>query len=121
MIWAVAVLILIASGLLIYSYVKNKQAIMAEQREIDTIYITLTEEINKLQTKIRQLELENEIISQASGMMKEDLHMVREALDMYRRGYTVEGIADKLNMEANRVEALLSPYMSTNGKEKSNK
>lgn len=112
MVWVVAALFLISAGLFLYSYLQNKQALKIEQREIDTIYMTMTDEINKLQTQMRKLELENEVFTQASGMVKEELHLVRDMLDLYKRGYTIEGIAGKMNIDQQKVEELLTPYMS---------
>lgn len=113
MVWVIAALFLISAGLFIYSYLQNKQALKIEQREIDTIYMTMTDEINKLQTQIRKLELENEVFTQVSGIVKEELHLVRDMLDLYKRGYTIEGISGKMNIEQQKVEELLTPYMSS--------
>ncbi|MDQ0154552.1 hypothetical protein [Robertmurraya andreesenii] len=111
--WALVALFTIAAVLLIFSYYKNKQAQIVEQREIDTIYMTMMEEIGKLQNQVRSLELESEITAQMTGLAKEDLHLLRESLDLYKRGYTIEGIAGKMKLEQQEVEQLLEPYMSS--------
>lgn len=108
--WALITLFVVAALLFIFSYFKNKQASKAEQREIDTIYMSLMEEVNKLQGQIRFLELENEIISQKTGISSEERMLLRELLDLYKRNYTIEGIAGKLKLDQTEVESLLEPY-----------
>lgn len=111
--WALAVLFMIAAVLLIYSYYKSRQAVKVEQREIDTMYMSLMEEINKLQNQVRSLELESEITAGVAGIHKEDLQVLRDSLDLYRRGYTLEGISGKMQIELQEVEQILAPYLST--------
>jgi Holliday junction resolvasome RuvABC ATP-dependent DNA helicase subunit len=114
MVWALSALFIVAALLFLYSYYSSKRAQKAEQREIDTVYISMMEEVNKLQSKIRNLELESEINAQRAGMTKEDLHLLREILDLYKRNYTLEGIATKFQLEKQEVEQLIAPYMTKN-------
>jgi Holliday junction resolvasome RuvABC ATP-dependent DNA helicase subunit len=111
--WALTTLFVVAALLFIFSYFKNKQASKAEQREIDTIYMSMMEEVNKLQGQIRFLELENEIISQKTGISSEERMVLRELLDLYKRNYTIEGIAGKLKLDQSEVKSLLEPYIQT--------
>lgn len=108
--WALTTLFVVAALLFLFSYFKNKQASNAEQREIDSIYMSMMEEINKLQNQIRSLELESEILSQKAGISSEDRDLLRELLDLFKRNYTIEGIAAKLKLEPTEVETLLAPY-----------
>lgn len=108
--WALTTLFVVAALLFLFSYFKNKQASNAEQREIDSIYMSMMEEINKLQNQIRSLELESEILSQKVGISSEDRDLLRELLDLFKRNYTIEGIAAKLKLEPTEVETLLAPY-----------
>ena len=101
----------IAVVLLILSFVKSKQAAKAKQREIDTVYVSLMEEINKLQTHIRNVELDEEITAQVAGISAEERSLLREILDLYKRGYSMEGIAANVNLSENEVKRLLAPYM----------
>lgn len=113
--WTLAILFLIAVILLIVSVVKTRQASKVEQREIDTVYVSLMEEINKLQEKIRTIELDGEITAQEArvlGMNTKDRLLLREILDLYKRGYTLEGIAEKTKVTERKVETLLTPYMA---------
>lgn len=110
--WALLALFLVAALLLIFSYIKNIQSSKQEQREIDSIYMSMMEEVTKLQNQIRHLEIEGEIFSEKVGMGKEELLLLRDSLDLYKRGYTIEGIAGKMKVDAEEVEQLLAPYMN---------
>ncbi|GIN64396.1 hypothetical protein J27TS8_43890 [Robertmurraya siralis] len=111
--WALTGLFVAAALLFMFSMYKNKQASKNEQREIDTVYMSMMEEINKLQNQIRDLALENEVFSQKVGLSEEERQLQRELLDLYKRNYTIEGIATKLQLEQVQVEELLAPYMSS--------
>lgn len=107
------VLFVVAALLLLVSFYKNKQAVKVEQREIDTVYMSMMEEITKLQNQIRSLELDAEITAQAVGISRDNQLLLRELLDLYKRGYTVEGIASKLNLDQEEVAELLAPYKTS--------
>jgi hypothetical protein len=116
MVWALAILFGTAALLLILSVFKNRQASKAEQQKIDMIYISIMEEINQLQEQIRNIELDGEIIAKEAGIQansaKERL-LLRELLDLYKRGYTIEGISAKKRLNENEIEHLLAPYMAS--------
>lgn len=109
---ALIALFFIAALLFVFSYYKSRQASKVEQREIDTIYMSLMEEVNKLQAQIRNMEIENEILIQRAGIEKEELIVLRDSLDLYKRGYTLEGIAGKMELDLQTVEQMISPYMT---------
>lgn len=110
--WTLTGLIIVAVLLLIYSMYKNKQASKIEQREIDTVYMTIMEEMTKLQNEIRVLTLENEILSQKVGLSNDERELQRKLLDLYNRNFKVEVMAAKLKLETSEVEKLLAPYTS---------
>ncbi|MCM3585865.1 hypothetical protein M3182_08925 [Mesobacillus maritimus] len=113
--WAIAILFGTAAVLLIVSFVKTKQSSQVEQREIDTVYVSLMEEINKLQEQLRNVELDAEITAQEAqiiGIHTKERVLLRELLDLYKRGYTMEGIAEKTQLNEKEVEYLLAPYMA---------
>lgn len=110
--WTLIGLIIVAVLLLIYSMYKNKQASKIEQHEIDTVYMTIMEEITKLQNEIRVLTLENEILSQKVGLSNDERELQRKLLDLYNRNFKVEVMAAKLKLETSEVEKLLAPYTS---------
>ncbi|WP_077212978.1 hypothetical protein [Bacillus dakarensis] len=113
--WALTILFCIAAGLLIWSTIKAKQDQRAKQREMDTSYVALMEEITKLQKHVRSVELDGEITAQVAGISGEERALLRNLLDLYKRGYTVEGIAANLEISENEVKRLIAPYMSSKG------
>ncbi|MFC7687176.1 hypothetical protein [Ureibacillus sp. GCM10028918] len=110
--WALTGLFIVAVLLLIFSMYKNKQASKIEQREIDTVYMTIMEEITKLQNQIQVLTIENDILSQKVGLSNEERELQRKLLDLYKRNFKMEIIAARLKLETSEVEKLLAPYMS---------
>ncbi len=114
--WALAILFSTAVILLIVSFIKAKNSSKLEQREIDSVYVSLMEEVNKLQEQLRAVELDAEITAQEArvlGVNSKERVLLRELLDLYKRGYTLEGIADKTQLNEKEVEYLLAPYMTS--------
>lgn len=80
---------------ILYTYEKSKKA---EQRELELYSVSFMEEINKLQQQMRNLELDNEILANQAGIdttNKEQRELLRDALDLYKRGYSVTSIANE--------------------------
>lgn len=115
MVWALAILFAIATILLIFSLIKIKQTTIKEQREIDHIYLSMVKEIDGLKKQIRNLELDLEIITEHPNYKEMPVSkrtLLREILDLYKRGYSIQGIADEVQLTENEVEMLLTPYSS---------
>ncbi|MFB6467048.1 hypothetical protein ACE38V_09500 [Cytobacillus sp. Hz8] len=114
--WTLAILFGISAVLLIFSLVKFKQSSGHEQREIDSIYFSMMEETSKLQNHIRNLELDVEILSQKADnkvISSEERLLMRELLDLYKRGYSFKSIATEKQLDEHEVELLLAPYKSS--------
>lgn len=113
--WTIALLFGFAVLLLILASFKAKQQFKNEHREIDMISISLTQEINKLQKQIRSIEIDGEIIVQEAGikLSPQERVLIRELLDLYKRGYSIEGIAVEKQMNENEIKYLLAPYMAS--------
>jgi hypothetical protein len=112
--WAIASLFGLAAVLLILSYFNTRKSARAEQREINSVYVSLMEENNKLLERIRQLELDAEITAYEAnviGINSTERIVLRELLDLYKRGYTIEGIAEKVQLNEKEIQYLLAPYM----------
>ena len=112
--WALAILLGTAILLLILSFTKAKQTSKNSDQQIEELTFTFTNEINKLQQQIRNFELDAEIKAVESGEHQEELErriFLREILEMYRRGYSVESIASKKQLASSEIEKLLSPFM----------
>ena len=110
--WTLTGLFIVAVLLLIYSMYKNKQASKIEQREIDTVYMTIMEEITKLQNEIQVLTIENDMLSQKVGLSNEEIELQRKLIDLYTKNFKMEIIAARLKLETSEVEKMLAPYMS---------
>ncbi len=111
--WTLAILFFAAVVLLIGSTIRSRKTAKAEQREIDMIHLSVTEEITQLQTQVRNLELDIEIIEKESGVRLSlaDRVKLREVLDLHRRKYSIETIAGQKKLTTEQVEKMLAPYI----------
>ncbi|MFS0863805.1 hypothetical protein [Fredinandcohnia sp. 179-A 10B2 NHS] len=112
--WALVILFGAAAVLLILSYTLTKKAKKAEHRELELYSISFMEEINKLQQQMRDIELDSEILANEAGIDTTDRKqriLLREALDLYKRGYSLSSIATEKDMTEIEVQELLSPFM----------
>jgi len=113
--WALVLLIGVSALLLIISIFQFKKLSKVEQQEIDLVTISLKQEIEELSMQIRNLEIDIEIVANEAGLQstssKERL-LMREILDLYRRGYSIDSIAAEKKLTVEVTEELLSPYKS---------
>ncbi|KAA0549998.1 hypothetical protein FZW96_01225 [Bacillus sp. BGMRC 2118] len=109
--WELAILFIAATVILILSFVKSKQAATSEKQKVDMMYLNFMEEMNKLEEKVRHVELDLEIMTQERSIHTPERTQLRELLDLYRRGYSIESIAAKENLLVQEIEQLLSPYV----------
>ncbi|WP_456275118.1 hypothetical protein [Bacillus sp. AK128] len=110
--WALGFLVGSAALLLIFSFFQNRQLAKTEQQKLDTMYLTMMEEINKLQSQIKRIELDVEITGQEVGISSKERQLIRELLDLYKRGYSIESIASEKQVDEKDVQQLLAPYIS---------
>ncbi len=110
--WAFVLLFITASILLVLSYFKNKEILKLEQQKMDTMYLTIIEELNKLQLQIRNLELDGVITAQQAEVSLKDRVLLRELLDLFNRGYSIESIAEIKMLQENKITQLLTPFMN---------
>ncbi|WP_232233716.1 hypothetical protein [Bacillus sp. J33] len=113
--WVIAILFGSAVVLLILSFFKTAQSKSNLEEQIDQVTFTLKNEIHELQQQIRNIELDAEITAQQSGAMgssSEERVVLREMLDLHKRGYSFESIALKKQLTPNEVERMLMPYIS---------
>ncbi|MGJ7921985.1 hypothetical protein [Neobacillus sp. LXY-4] len=108
--WTIAVLLGVGVVLLILSYMKTKKTSKELEQQIDHLTFSFMDEVNKMKEQIRNLELDAEIAAQEAGNADEKLFK-REILDMHRRGYSMESIANKMEQTTDEIERLLTPYM----------
>lgn len=113
--WALAILLGAAIVLLILSFLKDKHDQQVEKQENDLFSISIMEEINQLHEKVRTIELDSEIAAHEAGISPATSNqriLLREVLDLYKRGYSFEGIAVEKEMQEEEIKQLLAPFMS---------
>ncbi|WP_082393689.1 hypothetical protein [Bacillus sp. JCM 19034] len=112
--WALLLIFIVAIILLCWSIVSKEQS--AEKREMEQFSVSVMEEVDRLQEQIRNLELDQEIIAQEAEIPSrtaQDRKIFRDLLDLYKRGYSVEGIANEKGLTTNEVTLLLTPYIES--------
>ncbi|MFD1737439.1 hypothetical protein ACFSCX_12825 [Bacillus salitolerans] len=110
--WAFGILLGTGSLLLVFSFLQNKRMERSEQRRLDTMYLGCMEEIDKLQKQIKTIQLDSEITAQEIGISPKDRLMLRDILDLYKRGYSTDSIAEKMKINKIDVQEILTPFMS---------
>ncbi|KAA9025662.1 hypothetical protein [Niallia endozanthoxylica] len=114
--WAIAILFAAAIVLLIISFRKSKDTSKALEQQIEEMSFTFMDEVNKLQQQIRHVELDAEITVQEAGIDVGTFahrQLLREILELNRRGYSFDSIATKKQMSVEEVTQLLTPYIRT--------
>lgn len=112
--WALVILFGAAVLLFILSFIKKDSVKVDSQ--LEQIASTFGDEMNVLQEKIRNIEIDAEITVQEAGilaMSSEKRSLLREVLDLHKRGYSFESIALKTKQTENEIENLLTPYIKT--------
>ena len=112
--WTIVILFAAALLLLILSFVKAKQSSKTVDQQIEELSYSFTNEIKELQQQIHNMELDAEITAQEAGILpgtsKQRL-LLREVLDLYKRKYSFESIAQRTQLTTYEVEHLLTPYL----------
>ena len=112
--WTIVILFAAALLLLILSFVKAKQSSKTVDQQIEELSYSFTNEIKQLQQQIHNMELDAEITAQEAGILpgtsKQRL-LLREVLDLYKRKYSFESIAQRTQLTTYEVEHLLTPYL----------
>ncbi|MEG9295368.1 hypothetical protein V6B33_02815 [Mangrovibacillus sp. Mu-81] len=113
--WIIAILFGTAVVLLIISFIKTTKSKSQLEQQLEHASISVMNEVHELEKQIRTIQLDAEITAQQSGAMEshsEERTMLRDMLDMYKRGYSIESIASKKKLSSNEVERMLTPYMT---------
>ena len=112
--WALIILFAAAVLLFILSFIKKDSVKVDSQ--LEQVAITFGDEMNVLQEKIRNIEIDAEITVQEAGvlaMSSETRILLREVLDLHKRGYSFESIALKTKQSEDEIESMLTPYIKT--------
>jgi TolA-binding protein len=113
--WVIAILFGTAVVLLILSFIKTTQSKSQLEQQMEHVSISVLNEVHELEKQIRNMQLDAEITAQQSGAMEassEERLMLRDMLDMHKRGYSIESIASKKQLPSTEVERMLTPYMT---------
>ena len=109
--------------LLVLSFIKAKQTNSILEKQIDQTSFSIMNEVHRLQKQIRDIELDAEISAHEAGILSknaEERVLIREMLDLHRRGYAILSIAEKKQLTELEVETLLAPYISTKAERSQN-
>jgi hypothetical protein len=111
--WTLFGLFLLSALLLVFSIVKTYRDSKLEKKQIDLIHVSMMKEINSIQDSIRDIELDIEVVIKESGIQlsADEKLFMREVIDLYRRNYSIESIAEKKEVPETEIEQLLTPYL----------
>lgn len=110
--WTLAGLFAVSTLLLVISIVKTNQTAKVNHNQVDMVHISMMKEINTIQDSIRGLELDMEVVMKEAGIQlsAEEKLFMREVIDLYRRNYSIENIAEQKQVPVSEIEQLLAPY-----------
>jgi hypothetical protein len=111
--WTLFGLFLLSALLLVFSIVKTYRDSKLEKKQIDLVHVSMMKEINSIQDSIRDIELDIEVVTKEAGIQlsAEEKLFMREVIDLYRRNYSIESIAEMKEVTVTEIEQLLSPYL----------
>jgi hypothetical protein len=111
--WTLFGLFLLSALLLVFSIVKTYRDSKAEKKQIDLVHVSMMKEINSIQDSIRDIELDIEVVTKEAGIQlsAEEKLFIREVIDLYRRNYSIESIAEMKEVPVTEIEQLLTPYL----------
>jgi LAS superfamily LD-carboxypeptidase LdcB len=112
--WTLILLIAISAVLLIVSIISNRNTDKQKHKEIDLVHVSVMKDINNVHEQIRNLELDIEVVTREAGIQltPEEIIFKREALDLYKRKYSIETIAEKMKVSETEINQLLTPYLA---------
>lgn len=112
--WTLIGLIGISALLLFVSIAMNRKAEKQKQKEIDLVHVAVMKDIKDVHEQIRNIELDIEIVTKEAGIQlsPEEINLKREVLDLYKRKYSIQTIAEKKQVSEREVNELLAPYLT---------
>ncbi|WP_045521585.1 hypothetical protein [Neobacillus niacini] len=111
--WTLFGLFLLSALLLVFSILKTYRDSKVEKKQIDLVHVSMMKEINSIQDSIRDIELDIEVVIKEAGikLSADEKLFMREVIDLYRRNYSIESIAEKKEVSETEIEQLLTPYL----------
>ncbi|MCH6265409.1 MULTISPECIES: hypothetical protein [Neobacillus] len=113
--WTLTILFVVSILLLIFSILKERQTAKKNHKEIDLVHISVMKEINGMQESLRNMEIDLEIVTKETGVQlsTEEKVLKREVLDLYRRQYSIDSIAQQKQVSENEVKQIIAVYQSS--------
>ncbi|TSB46834.1 hypothetical protein FN960_10220 [Alkalicoccobacillus porphyridii] len=111
--WTLGILLGLAIILTILSFFRKEKNSRYEQ-QIENMSISFMQEIYQLKKQIRTLELDAEIVAQHTPLAtrsETQVQIMRDVLDLHKRGYSSEGIAAETGLTAMEVDHVLTPFL----------
>ncbi|MFK3937676.1 hypothetical protein ACI2JA_09240 [Alkalihalobacillus sp. NPDC078783] len=111
--WTLAILLGVAVLLILLSFFRKERNSKYEQ-QIENMSISFMQEIYQLKKQIRTLELDAEIVAQHTPLAtrsETQVQIMRDVLDLHKRGYSTEGIASETGLNAMEVDQVLAPFL----------
>lgn len=111
--WTLFGLFLVSAVLLVFSIMKSYRDSKVEKKQIDLVHVSMMKEINSIHDTIRDIELDIEVVTTEAGIQlsADEKLFMREVIDLYRRNYSIESIAEMKEVPKTNIEELLTPYL----------
>ncbi|BCB02888.1 hypothetical protein [Bacillus sp. KH172YL63] len=113
--WIITILFGTAVVLLVISFVKTTQSNSKLEQQIEHVSISVLNEVHELEKQLRNIQLDAEITAQQAGVApaaSDERLLLREMLDLQKRGYSFESIAAQTKLKPHEVEHMLTPYIA---------
>lgn len=109
----IIIILLVAIGLLIFSYVKQLEQTKNLEKQIDHITFLVTDELYKMNEKLVDTQLDLEVTTNEKNYLEMNApirSILKKMIIMQRTGYSTESIAKEFQLSIEDVENMLVPY-----------
>jgi len=110
---AIIIILVIAIGLIIFSYIKQLEQTKNLQKQIDHVTFLVTDELYKMNNSVKDIQLDLEITTNEEKtieMADSTRSTIKKMILMQRSGYSVDSIAEECNLPKEEVVRVLAPY-----------
>lgn len=109
----IIIILLVAIGLIIFSYVKQLEQTKNLEKQIDHITFLVTDELYKMNEKLVDTQLDLEVTTNEKNYLEMDAPiriLLKKMIIMHRAGYSIDSIAKEFQLSNEEVESMLEPY-----------
>ena len=110
---AIIIILVIAVGLIIFSYVKQLEQTKNLEKQIDHVTFLVTDELYKMNNSVKDIQLDLEITTNEENkieMADAARSTIKKMILMQRSGYSIDSIAEECNLPKQEVLRMLAPY-----------